>query len=164
VKKKNNDRNYIDNDRFLQELIDYKERLKNNPKERIPEYIGKCILLIANKLATRANFSSYTYISEMVDDAIEDMIKAVNNFDPTFSKTKSGKVNPFGYFGMIAWWAFVQRLAIEKNEQYVKFKNTQNLNLLSPLEGSVFDSTYADQIIGDFEETLRKKKEKKNVI
>jgi hypothetical protein len=160
TKKDSSDRNYIDNDLFLQELIDYKNRLKNNPQERIPEYIGKCILLICNKLGSRGNFSSYTYLSEMVEDAIEDCLKAVNNFDPTFVGVK-GNVNPFGYFGKIAWWAFLQRISAEKEEQYVKHKNFQNIHLLSPDDGNIIDSIYSDQIIGDFEEMLKKKKNKK---
>ena len=57
-------RNYVNNPDLLAALIDYKALCKEaedagdrNPQ--VPEYIGKCILLIATRLATKPNFSGY---------------------------------------------------------------------------------------------------------
>lgn len=51
--------NYIDNERFHQLILEYHERKKQNPKERIPEEVGKMIITMAKRLATRYVFNNY---------------------------------------------------------------------------------------------------------
>src|SRR5258708_4307492 len=100
------DNHYIDKAVLFGELVKYNTARKQGKDVRVPEYIGKAILLICNGLALRPNFSGYTYIDDMKADGIEDCLHAVKNFDPAKS------VNGFGYFSRIAWWAFVQRIGI----------------------------------------------------
>lgn len=161
---------YIDKEVLFGELVKYNNARRSGNDVRVPEYIGKAILLICNGLALRPNFSGYTYIEDMKSDGIEDCLAAVKNFDPAKS------VNGFGYFSRIAWWAFVQRIGIEKKQQYLKHKNYQN-NYMFLDPGSVEDNTVerrersllSEQVIEDFERTLTKpkkesiKKETKNV-
>ena len=63
-------RNYVNNPEFLQAIIDYKQQCKDaeesgEPNPQIPNYIGECIYQISNRLATKPNFSGYTYKEEM---------------------------------------------------------------------------------------------------
>ena len=68
----------------------------------------------------------YTYITgnsyrdEMIGDAIENCVAAAHNFDPNKS------TNPFSYFTMVAWNAFIRRIGREKKQAYIKYKNINN--------------------------------------
>ena len=84
-------RNYVNNPDLLQALIDYKALCKEaedagDKNPQVPEYIGKCILLIATRLATKPNFSGYSYKEEMISDGIENCLQYIHNFDPEKSK------------------------------------------------------------------------------
>lgn len=66
---------YIDNEKFLESLIDHKKnvehaKLNNLPKPKIPNYIGECFIKIATNLAKRPNFYLYC-----VDDKTEALTK-----------------------------------------------------------------------------------------
>ena len=80
-------RNYVNNPDLLQALIDYRNLCKEaedagDKNPQVPEYIGKCILLIATRLATKPNFSGYSYKEEMISDGIENCLQYIHNFDP----------------------------------------------------------------------------------
>ena len=112
---------YVNNKELYEAFLVYKEKCdeaENSglPRPMIPDVIGKAYLLIATKIATRANFSGYTYKEEMIGDAIENCVKATYNFDPSKGK------NPFGYFTRISWFAFLRRIESEKKETYIKYK------------------------------------------
>lgn len=118
---KENDQNYLDNTKFSNDIIAYvqfsrTEREAGRATPQVPNSIGEGFIKIANGLAHRYNFISYTYKEEMVGDAIEDCIRRVHNFDERVP-TKSGKVNAFGYFTKIAFFAMVRRLVKEKKER-----------------------------------------------
>ena len=111
-KRKNN---FIDNKEFYAAMKAYiaeielaKER--GEPKPRIPRYIGKCFLDIAEHLSTRPNFSNYMYRQDMVMDAVENCVVCCNRFDPTKSS------NPFSYFTQVCWYAFIRRIGKEKKQ------------------------------------------------
>ena len=111
-KRKNN---FIDNKEFYAAMKSYiaeielaKER--GEPKPRIPRYIGKCFLDIAEHLSTRPNFSNYMYRQDMVMDAVENCVVCCNRFDPTKSS------NPFSYFTQVCWYAFIRRIGKEKKQ------------------------------------------------
>lgn len=158
MRKSSEDRHYIDNKQFLGWLQQYHRLRKEYPDYRIPDTIGKAIYLISENLGKRWNFRDYTYIDEMKSDAIEDCIAAVNNFDSErFS-------NPLAYFTQIAWYAFLQRIAFEKKQQFIKHKNFQNLHLFDCAEASeqwgeigMSTSELSDKVIEEFEESLMKK-------
>lgn len=163
--------NYINNKEFYQLLVDYYERcreaeLHDKPKPRIPEEVGQCFLMIATKLSNKGNFVGYTYKDEMVSDALENCIMAVNSFNPEKSK------NPFAYFTQIIWYAFLRRIEKEKKQTYVKYKSLEKLVLESDdfLEGesngySNFDleNEKMKPIIEKFEKKSNKKKEPKGL-
>ena len=112
---------YVDNKKFLQEMTDWKKRVRDaeesdDPTPQVTEYIGECFLLIAERLATRPNFVNYPYKDEMIGDAIENCLIAANNFDPDKSS------NPFAYFTQITYFAFLRRIQREKKQDTIKYK------------------------------------------
>jgi len=117
-------RNYVNNPEFLQAIIAYKQKCKDaeesgDDNPRIPNYIGECLYQIANRLATKPNFSGYTYKDEMISDGLENAVQALGNFDPNKSS------NPFAYFTQIIWYAFLRRIDKEKKQLYIRHKVTE---------------------------------------
>ena len=159
-------KNYVNNKDLLAALIEYKSKCveaeeSGGKNPQVPDYIGKCIMLIAQRLSTRPNFSGYMYKEEMVSDGIENCLQYIHNFNPEKSQ------NPFAYFTQIIWYAFLRRISKEKKQMYIKFKASQR----QTLENEVFDSTgeavtanilpdYINEFIDDFEGKLKKAKEK----
>jgi hypothetical protein len=161
---------YIDNKTFYEAIKKYRESIKvaeeaKNPKPRVPNYIGECILLIANRLATKPNFVNYSYKDEMIADGIENCIMYIDNFDPEKS------TNPFAYFTQIIYFAFLRRIQKEKKHLYIKhqvFKNSMvSDEMFYMQDGDDFDGqgmdTHVDNekmndFIKSFEEGLEKKR------
>ena len=124
---------YVNNEDFLQAMIDFRESCeiaKNEGKPRpvIPEYIARCIMMIAEKLSRKPNFYNYTFREDMVGDAIKNCILYIDNFDPSISR------NPFAYFTQIIYYAFIQRIQKERKQLYVKYKSTEMLAILGDYE------------------------------
>lgn len=117
-KKKTND--YIDKVKFREAMAVYITNVKINPKTKINDYIGKCIFDIAEHLGHMPRFHSYSYLDEMKEDGIENALRYINNYDPVKYN------NPFQYFSVIIYYAFIRRIAKEKTEQYVKYKLIAN--------------------------------------
>ena len=84
------------------------------PTPQISNYLGECILKIANHLSYRPNFINYTYREEMISDGIENCLQYIDKFDPAKSK------NPFAYFTQIIYYAFIRRITKEKKQQSTK--------------------------------------------
>ncbi len=119
-------KNYINNPDLLEALILYKRRCKeaeDSGEERpiVSNYIGECIYQIANRLATKPNFSGYSFKEDMVMDGIENCLQYMHNFDP--NKTQ----NPFAYFTQIIWYAFLRRIAKEKKQMYIRYKSSHEM-------------------------------------
>ena len=110
---------YVDNKRFHQAMIEWKEKCKDAEEAgddipRISDYIGECFLKIATHLSYRPNFINYSYRDEMISDGIQNCLQYAHNFDPEKSK------NPFAYFTQIIYYAFIRRIAVEKKQVHVK--------------------------------------------
>jgi hypothetical protein len=162
-------KHYVNNADFLAALIEHKEKCdeakKNNKEEpSIPNYIGECFLKIADHLSRKPNFVSYSFRDEMISDGIENCLMYYRNFDPSKSK------NPFAYFTQIIYYAFLRRISKEKKQLYVKYKATEQIGILDEFElledsdGNTKQFELYDNIsefIYNFEETKRKKKQKK---
>lgn len=130
----------------------------------LPDYLGRCFLLMAEKIGTKYNFSRYSYLDEMRDDAIENCIMAANNFDPEKSS------NPFAYFTKTIWFAFLRRIEKEQKQTVIKYKMMRNMYI----EGSLtngdsnefksldlkIDNEFMDAVVVDYEEKKKKKKDK----
>ena len=119
---------YVDNKKFLAAIVERKVLLKEaeeegDPKPQISNYLGECILKIANHLSYRPNFINYTYKEEMISDGIENCLQYIDNFDPEKSK------NPFAYFTQIIYYAFIRRIAKEKKQQKIKDRILKRSNI-----------------------------------
>lgn len=121
AKKKNN---YLNNKKLLECIVEYTARRREleaqgKPKPPMPDYAGRCIILICERIGGRGNFRAYTYRDEMVGDAIMDCVNAFYNFDSDRFN------NPFGYFSRVAWRAMIRKIFTEKRETYNKHKSYQ---------------------------------------
>jgi hypothetical protein len=112
---------YVSNADFLVAMKAYREKVleaeaAGEPKPRVPEYIGECLLKIATHLSYKHNFINYTYREDMILDGVENCLQYISNFDPTKSS------NPFAYFTQIIYYAFIRKIQKEKKQSYVKNK------------------------------------------
>ena len=172
---------YVDNERFLEVMSDYREKYlqaKDNDTELpiIPDYAGECFLKIAERLSHRPNFINYAFREEMVSDGIENSVMYASNFNPEKS------TNPFAYFTQIIYFAFLRRIEKEKKQLYIKYKTMEEYSSLedhvdmgemgqsetqavssgaSPL--TVDKRASIQEFIFAFEEKKRKKKKPKPV-
>ena len=148
---------YVNNADFSQAVVDYVtvvNEAKDNNKELpiVTDYIASCFLKIAEGLSHKSNFSRYTYREEMVMDAVENCLKAINNYNLE-TATRTGKPNAFAYFTQISWFAFLRRIAKEKRQQDVKMKYLEksgieqfvDLDLADEAAGAVI-STFVDSL------------------
>lgn len=159
-------RNYVNNKDLLAALIDYKQKCKEAEDQgdeipKVPNYIGECIYQISTRLATKPNFSGYSYKEDMIMDGVENCLLYIHNFDHTKSS------NPFAYFTQTIWNAFLRRIQKEKKQMYIRFKSSHNMMM----NGSTYESDevqihlntsadYINSFIEDFENKLNKNKEK----
>jgi hypothetical protein len=168
--KKQKRNHYVDNKQLLAAMIVYKDEVKNalekeTERPRVPNYIGECIMKIAQHLSYKPNFINYTYKDEMISDGIENCLLYIDNFNPEKSS------NPFAYFTQIIYYAFIRRIQKEKKQTYVKYKSLENQELIdeimqgpngTPVKNNFmeFIQSNMDDFLSDFEETQRKKKER----
>ena len=117
---------YVNNKEFSWAVVDYcklvaaaKEKAEQLPV--VTDYIAMCFLRIAEGLSHKSNFVRYTYREEMVMDAVENCLKAIENYNIE-AATRTGKPNAFAYFTQISWYAFLRRIAKEKKQQDIKMK------------------------------------------
>ena len=124
--KKSKNVHYVNNADFSQAIVDYVTEV-NKAKDTqeqlpvVPDYIAICFLKIAENLSHKSNFIRYTYREEMVMDAGENCLKAVENYNIN-ATTRTGKPNAFAYFTQIIWYAFLRRINKEKKQQDIKQK------------------------------------------
>jgi hypothetical protein len=150
-KKKKDAVHYVDNKRLYQALVEYREQPEG--RRKISDEIGTAIIKICQGLSLAHNFRNYSYRDEMIDDAVENVIYAVPFFDPAKSN------NPFGYFTLVAWRAFIRRIQAEQKQNYIKHKNFQR----QFLEGDGFGSApneYSIEVIDKYERRLAENKRK----
>ena len=163
---------YIDNKKFFQAMVEYKNSIKEaeeteEPKPRIPDFIGECFMKIAEHLSYKPNFINYTFREDMISDGVENCIQYIHNFDPDKSQ------NPFSYFTQIIYYAFLRRIQKEKKQLYVRYKSLERAiteDDLATMQDSETSSapTYdmhqnLYDFIEQFEEKNFKKKEPKTV-
>ena len=156
---------YVDNKRFLEAMIEYKEKCriaeeKGKKKPDVTNYIGECFLKIANHLSFRPNFINYTYRDDMISDGIENCLQYMSNFNPDKSN------NPFAYFTQIIYYAFIRRIQKEKKQMLVKSKLIANAGIENMMDSLAGDDTQYQSAMLEFlqrnskEEPPEVKKEK----
>jgi hypothetical protein len=160
---------YVNNKDFLDALIKHREACAKALEEGkeppiVSNYIGDCILKIANHLSYKPNFINYSYRDDMILDGVENCIQYLHNFNPDKSS------NPFAYFTQIIYYAFLRRIAKEKKQSYIKGKLIMDMPFeafeLQEGDDGEYHNAYLDfmQQNHTFDDTFieRKKAKKKN--
>jgi hypothetical protein len=154
---------YVNNAEFSQAVVDYVTTVQEAKKNEqqlpiVPDYIASCFLRIAEGLSHKSNFIRYTYREEMVMDAVENCLKAIENYNLE-AATRTGKPNAFAYFTQITWYAFLRRIAKEKKQQDIKLKYLSKADISVFLDNE-FGDDMSQQVVGAFVDTLRDRIEK----
>ena len=110
LKKSNHMAHYVNNKALLECIEKYQkqknEAIQNNTAlPKIPEYFGEAIIQIATRFSRRSNFIGYSFRDEMISDAIEHALVAVDKFDANKSS------NPFSYITTMVYYSFIRRIA-----------------------------------------------------
>lgn len=156
--KPQNKPHYVNNADFSQAVVEYvrhanEEVEAGRSRPIVPNYVAECFLKIAEGLSHKANFVRYTYREEMVMDAVENCLKAIDNYNLE-TATRTGKPNAFAYFTQISWYAFLRRIEKEKKQQDVKMKFIAEADVLDFLNTSS-DIDMNDDATYSFIEELR---------
>ena len=154
-------KNYINNAEFLEAVKAYKKLCleaedAGDEVPRIPNYIGECIFKIATRLASRPNFSGYTYKDDMISDGLENAIQALGNFDPEKSH------NPFAYFTQITYYSFIRRIKKEARQTETKLNYLASIDLqqlLDEIEGDSGNYEYLKWVQEQIDSNAKDKKE-----
>jgi hypothetical protein len=108
-KENNNDMAmYVTNAELLLEIQCMKDVGK------MSERLGFMIKLIAENLAHKPNFSGYTYIDDMIGEAILTTVKYIKNFNPVKSS------NPFAYITQICYNNYIAYINKQHRNSYIK--------------------------------------------
>ena len=150
---------YVNNAKFSQAVVDYCTELqaakeaRKNDLPKVTNYIAECFLKISEGLSHKHNFIRYTYREEMVMDAVENCLRAIENYNIE-AATRSGNPNAFAYFTQIAWYAFLRRIAKEKKQQDIKLRYLSQ----SGIEEYIINETGDDaavQVLQSFVDQLK---------
>jgi len=155
---------YVNNAEFSQAVVTY-VKSSNQAKESekpipiVPNYIADCFLRIAEGLSHKSNFIRYTYREEMVMDAVENCLKAINNYNIE-AATRTGNPNAFAYFTQISWYAFLRRIAKEKKHQDIKerFMTEAGVEAFIAATGSVETTQMVQHFVDELRDRIDKVK------
>ena len=149
---------YVDNKKFGEAIVEYVNRVTAAKESEqtipiVPNYVADCFLKIAEGLSHKVNFIRYTYREEMVMDAVENCLRAINNYNPN-ATTRTGTPNAFAYFTQICYFAFLRRIEKEKKQQDIKFKFIEQSGIEEFIANIQGDDTHSEQA---FIESLRER-------
>ena len=155
--KRSKNVHYVNNQEFSAAVVNYVGTVKEakdagKPIPVVTDYVATCFLRIAENLSHKSNFIRYTYREEMVMDAVENCLKAVENYDINAS-TRTGKPNAFAYFTQIIWYAFLRRITKEKKQQDIKEKYLSQSGVEAFLAAEQGDMS--TQVVTHFVDTLK---------
>ena len=179
---------YVNNAECSHAVVDYvkvirEAKSKDKTIPTVPDYIATCFLKIAEGLSHKSNFIRYTYREEMVMDAVENCLRAIENYNLE-TATRTGKPNAFAYFTQISWYAFLRRIAKEKKQQDIKFKYlsqsgledfvdigddnaaavTQAGQFIDTLKDRIGKVKAQDHAIKEYSQTQKKRKRKSRTV
>ena len=151
---------YVNNAQFSQAVVDYvtilnEAKKTQEPLPKVPDYVAQCFLKICEGLSHKSNFVRYSYREEMVMDAVENCLKAVENYDIE-AATRTGRPNAFAYFTQISWYAFLRRIEREKKQQDIKMKYIEQSGIENFLDNELGDAQSAS-VAAAFVDSLRSK-------
>ena len=149
---------YVNNKEFSQAVVDYCKTIDDAKSNKtilpiVPDYIATCFLRISEGLSHKSNFIRYTYREEMVMDAVENCLRAIENYNIE-AATRTGLPNAFAYFTQISWYAFLRRIAKEKKQQEIKLKYLSQSGLEDYVVSGNLDAG-SQQAVQAFIDTLK---------
>ena len=155
--KRSKNVHYVNNQEFSQAVVSYVGTVREakdagKPIPVVTDYVATCFLRIAENLSHKSNFIRYTYREEMVMDAVENCLKAIENYDINAS-TRTGKPNAFAYFTQIIWYAFLRRISKEKKQQDIKEKYLSQSGIEAFLQAEGGD--ISTSVVTNFVDTLK---------
>ena len=111
-----NPRYYLDKAAMHAALAQYKADCEKaeadgNPRPNIPNYIG---------YAMKYNFRSYSFVNDMVGDAVMTCIKYIRSYDPDRRNDSGTATSPLAYFTQCCHYAFLGRIALEAKQSKIK--------------------------------------------
>lgn len=153
---------YVNNADFSAAVVEYVKTVKeakehNKPLPLVPDYIADCFMRIAEGLSHKSNFIRYSYREEMVMDAVENCLRAVENYNID-AATRTGKPNAFAYFTQISWYAFLRRIDKEKKQHNIKMKYMTSAGIdmfLSSTPGTSVQNASENTAAVNYVNTLR---------
>lgn len=171
AKSKRQNIHYVNNREFSLAVVDYCTQLglaKSAGEQLpiVPDYIAQCFLKIAEGLSHKSNFIRYTYREEMVMDAVENCLKAIENYNIE-AATRTGTPNAFAYFTQISWYAFLRRIAKEKKQQDIKIKYMANSGVeefIMTNDGDIESQQAVQAFVDTLRDRIDKVKEKDTEI
>ena len=161
---------YVNNKTLLECIEKYQkqknEAIQNNTTlPKIPEYFGEAIIQIATRFSRRPNFIGYSFRDEMISDAIEHALVAVDKFDANKSS------NPFSYITTMVYYSFIRRIAKEKRQSYIRSKLIQDMPIDSfDIQDHDDDNDFMNNYMAfiqshqNFDDTQEKKVPKQKVV
>lgn len=119
---------YIDNQLFNQQLTDYlvecdAAETDGNTAPPVPAFIAESFMKIAAGLGSTYRFSRYTFLDDMLGDAISACFIKIRNFD------YNQYDNPFAYFSQICWFEFIGRINKEHKQKKIIYRACEKLSL-----------------------------------
>ena len=149
---------YVNNKEFSQSVVDYCLKIDEAKTAKqqlpiVPDYIATCFLRISEGLSHKSNFIRYTYREEMVMDAVENCLRAIENYNIE-AATRTGLPNAFAYFTQISWYAFLRRIAKEKKQQEIKLRYLSQSGIEDYIVSGDLDAG-SKQAIQAFVDTLK---------
>ncbi len=161
---------YVNNADFSTAVVEYVTEVRKAKANKeqlpiVPDYIAECFLKIAEGLSHKSNFIRYTYREEMVMDAVENCLRAIENYNLE-AATRTGKPNAFAYFTQITWYAFLRRIAKEKKQQDVKLKylTSSGIETFIEVEGDTLANNVAQQFVDVLKDRIDKVKATDSVV
>lgn len=135
-------RHYVDGEAFYAAMVERHNEVKaaearGEPKPKISEFIGECIIAIATNLSRKHQFANYPFRDEMVADAITHCMRYIDSFDINKS------TNPFSYYTQAVYFQFLARIREERKHLYIKCK--ASMHALSTSSLSTLDETSSDE-------------------
>lgn len=139
---KTKEQHVVDNDKLKADIKAYQEECLKCESEgkdipQIPDSIGKSLFQIATILSRKYYFNGYSWIDDMVSDALIKCCDAVRKFDVNMG------TSAFAYFTQTCYFEFIGRIQSEKKQKIVKASIVQNIG--SQLEDVARQEIDADE-------------------
>ena len=159
-------KNYIDCEEFHQAATEYHFKLRKAQRDnvvlpRVPEVIGGYILQICRQVATKSCFNRYSYIDEMISDAVMNCTYGASMFNPN-----SPVSNALNYFTTIAIQSFLHRIDKEKKQNYIRHSNF--VRNYAGIDGAILEmaadaNDVSNRVVEEFEVKQKLRRDKQMI-